>query len=91
MTARSIAYQLEAFSDLLHIADGFPMPVCHFKRAHGSRVYAGEADYGYCASKGETYYEFKGNMMINSEGVITQITAAAAHIIASWRETAQRL
>lgn len=31
-----LAHQLGAFSDLLHIADGFPLPICHFKRAHGS-------------------------------------------------------
>ncbi len=75
-----LATQLGAFSDFLHLADGFPMPVCHFKRANASQVFEGEADYGYCASKEEIYYGFKGNVMINSEGVITQITATAANI-----------
>ncbi len=75
-----LATQLGAFSDSLHLADGFPMPVCHFKRANSSRVFEGEADYGYCASKEEIYYGFKGNVMINSEGVITQITATAVNI-----------
>ncbi len=64
-----LAQQLGAFSDLLNMADGFPIPICHFKRANGSRIYAGEAEYGYCASKGEIYYGFKGNVMINSEGI----------------------
>jgi len=75
-----LAHQLGAFSDILHMADGFPMSVCHFKRANGSRIYEGEADYGYCASKEEIYYGFKGNVMINSEGVIAHITATAANI-----------
>lgn len=50
---KELAKQLGAFSDPLHLADGFPMPVCHFKRAGFSHIFAGEADYGYCASKGE--------------------------------------
>jgi len=75
-----LAKQLGAFSDLLHLSDGFPMPVAHFKRAYFSRIFAGEAAYGYCASKGEKYYGFKGNVLINSEGVITEITTTAANI-----------
>lgn len=77
---KELAKQLGAFSDALHVSDGFPMPICHFKRAYFSCIFAGEADYGYCASKGETYYGFKGNVLINSEGVITEITATSANI-----------
>lgn len=77
---KELAKQLGAFSDLLHLSDGFPMPVCHFKRAYFSRIFSDEADYGYCASKGEIYYGFKGNVLINSEGVITEVTATAANI-----------
>lgn len=77
---KELAKQLGAFSDTLHLADGFPMPVCHFKRAYFSSIFAGESAYGYCASKGEIYYGFKGNVLINSEGVITEITTTAANI-----------
>lgn len=77
---QELAKQMGAFSDQLHMADGFPMPVVHFKRAHGSRIFSNEAAYGYCASKGEIYYGFKGNVLINSEGVITESTATAANI-----------
>lgn len=31
------------------------------------------ASYGYCASKSETYYVFKGNLVISSEDMITDI------------------
>lgn len=50
---KRLAKQLGAFSDPLHLADGFPMPVCHFKRAYFSRIFRGEAAYSYCASKDE--------------------------------------
>lgn len=72
--------QTGALTDRLHMADGFPMPVCHFKRAGFSRIFKGAAAYGYCASKSETYYGFKGNLVISSEGVITGITVAPANI-----------
>lgn len=75
-----LATQLGAFADTLHMADGFPIPVCHFKRAYFSKLFSGEAAYGYCASKEEKYYGFKGNLVINSEGIITAVTATAANI-----------
>jgi IS5 family transposase len=77
---KALAKQLGAFTDSLHLSDGFPISVCHFKRAYFSQIFAGEAAYGYCASKREVYYGFKGNVLINSEGVITEITVTAANI-----------
>jgi hypothetical protein len=50
---RALAEQMGSFTDSLHISDGFPVPVCHFRRANFSQVFSGEATYGYCASKGE--------------------------------------
>jgi len=77
---QQIVVQLYATEDKLHIADGFPVPVCHFKRASFSKTFKGSASYGFCASKGETYYGFKGNVMISSEGIITDITLSAANV-----------
>ena len=37
---------------------GFPMPLCHYQRAKGCRLFIGEANFGYCASKDEKYYGF---------------------------------
>lgn len=76
----ALAGKTGAFADSLHIADGFPVPVCHVRRANFSQVFAGDATYGYCASKGETYYGFKSNLLINSEGIITGITLSQAHV-----------
>lgn len=77
---KALAGRMGAFTDLLHISDGFPVPVCHFRRANFSQVFSTEATYGYCASKGETYYGFKGNLLINSDGIITGITLSQAHV-----------
>ena len=74
-----LAQELGGTTDTLHLADGFPMPICQFKRAHFSRIFKGEASFGYCASKEELYYGFKGNVAISSSGIITGITAAPAH------------
>ncbi len=53
---QELSEMLGGFSDELHMADGFPIPICKFKRAGWSRSFRGEASYGYCASKAETYY-----------------------------------
>lgn len=71
---------LQATIDPIHFSDGFPIPVCHFKRAYFSQLFKGEATYGHCASKDETYYGFKGNLVISSSGIITGITVTQAHI-----------
>lgn len=77
---KNVAKQLNAENDSLHMADGFPLPVCKFKRAYFSRIFKCIASYGYCASKAETYYGFKGNVAINSVGVISNITFTPANI-----------
>jgi len=77
---KKFAERLGAFSDTLHLADGFPLPICKFKRAYFSSIFKGEATYGYCASKDEKYYGFKGNLLINSAGVITYVTITPANV-----------
>ena len=56
------------------------MPVCKFARANFCQVFKGDAAYGYCATKKEYYYGFHGHIVINSTGVITGGTFAAANI-----------
>jgi len=77
---KALATELGAFKDSLHMADEFPLPLCHFKRAYFSRLFQSDAAYGYCASKEERYYGFKGNLLIDSQGVITGITVTPANI-----------
>ena len=43
----ALAKSSGALSDRLHMADGLPIPVCHFKRAGFSSIFRGYAAYGY--------------------------------------------
>ena len=52
----------------------------HTGTSVNKRAFVGDATYGYCASKGETYYGFKGNLLINSDGVITGVTLTQANV-----------
>lgn len=80
MLQKMLAEALGAHHDQLHIIDGLPMPVCKFARAHFSHIFKGEAAYGYCATKKERYYGFRGHVVISSLGVITATTFTAANI-----------
>src|SRR5690606_38241859 len=53
---------------------------CKFARAYFSQIFKGQATYGYCATKKEHYYGFKGHLVISSIGVVTAATFTAAHI-----------
>jgi hypothetical protein len=61
-----------------YIVDGFPMTTAHFKRANKSNNFKGEARYGFCASKSETYYGFKGHLLIDDTGNIANFTLTEA-------------
>ena len=76
----SLATDLHALSDSLHIIDGLPIPVCKFARAHFSKNFKGDAAYGYCATKKEHFYGFRGHVVISSIGVVTAATFAKANI-----------
>lgn len=76
----NLAKQLGAFSDDIHLFDGFPMPVCHYKRSSKTKLFKSEADYGYCAAKDEKYYVFKGHLLVSMTGIPTTYTFASAEI-----------
>lgn len=80
MLQEKFAEALGAFADRLHIVDGLPIPVCKFARAFFSRIFKGTAAYGYCASKKERFYGFRGHVVISSLGVITTAGFTAANI-----------
>ena len=65
--------------DSVHIVDGFPIEVSHFKRAKNCRRFKGEASFGYCASKEETYYGFKGHLLVSLDGEISGFTLTQAN------------
>lgn len=75
-----LAATLGSLTDTLHLIDGMPMPVCKFARAYFSKVFKGQAAYGYCATKKEHYYGFRGVIVMSSIGVVTSGTFTAANI-----------
>lgn len=75
-----LSQNMGAWADPIHLVDGFPLPICHFKRARGCQLFREEAAYGYCASKEETYYGLRGNLVLSFNGTITGITLTAANV-----------
>jgi Transposase DDE domain len=84
MLQHHIAAQLGAYEDNVHLVDGIPIPLCQFARAPQCRSFRGEANYGYCAAKQQTYYGFHGHLLMTTTGVITGFSLTAAN--ASERE-----
>lgn len=76
---QALARELGAFADPVHVIDGFPIPVCHVARAYFSKLFRGQVAYGYCATKKETYYGFKGHLLVSLPGVITGLTLTPAN------------
>lgn len=76
---QKLAWELGAYEDLVHMIDGFPVPICRFARAKRCRLFPGVADYGHCASKKETYKGFHGHVMIDYSGTITGLVFTAAN------------
>lgn len=71
---------LFAPKDNVHITDGVPMPICHLARASRSKLFRGEATFGFCAAKDEHYYGFKGHVIIDLNQQIVGFTLAPANI-----------
>ena len=75
-----IAKSLLPDSRELSIIDGFPMPICNFRRAKGLKIFRDTASYGYCAAKDVHYYGFRGHLLIDKSGVILGVTVVPANI-----------
>lgn len=77
---KGIAQKLLPFGSELSIIDGYPIPVCGFRRAHFSKLFKGNAEFGYCAAKDLRYFGFKGHLLIDQSGVILDCAIAGANI-----------
>ena len=73
---------MDATRDLVHIIDGFPVSICHYRRSGRCKIYRDveSATYGYCASKKEKYNGFKGTIVMSKSGVITGYTLTKPNI-----------
>jgi hypothetical protein len=83
--AKQMLYQrvvstLGVSNQRLFLIDGFPMPVCAFGRAPQARSFVGQASIGYCATKKQYYYGFKGQIVCTASGVIVGVTVAPANL-----------
>ena len=56
------------------------MPICKFARAPQCGLFPELANYGYCASQKETYYGFKGLLVITAKGHLRSFYITAANI-----------
>lgn len=77
---QELVTRLDARESNLFLTDGFPVPVCKFARAHFSRQFKGEAAFGYCAAKKETYFGFKGMLLSNAMGVVIDVGLVPANV-----------
>lgn len=68
-------------------------PNCGFRRAHFSKLFKGEATYGYCAAKAMTYYGLKGHLLIDLSGIygIEQFIAITGKWSASLSECVKQI
>mgnify|MGYP003394915512 CR=1 FL=1 len=62
-----------------YIADGVPVPICHYARASRCKSFKGDAAFGYCAAKDQKYYGFKGLAVITETGRIAAFVLTAAN------------
>ena len=51
-----ISLYIQSYSNNIRVIDSMPIPVCEFGRAHFSKCFKGEASYGVCPSKKQTYF-----------------------------------
>jgi hypothetical protein len=75
-----LSLELGAYDDNIHMVDGFPVPLCLFKRANRCCSFEDSAEYGYCATKDETFYGFRGHLIVDFNGTIANMTVTAANL-----------
>ena len=63
----------------LYLMDGFPMPVCGFKRAPQARVFQGSASFGCSATQLGTFYGFRGHLLISAQGAVLGLAVTPAN------------
>ena len=71
---------MQLYSNNIRVIDSMPIPVCEFGRAHFSKCFKGEASYGICASKKETYFGFKFHALTTVDGFLTDYVITPAYI-----------
>ena len=71
---------MQLYSNNIRVIDSMPIPVCEFGRARFSKCFKGEASYGICASKKETYFGFKFHALTTVDGFLTDYVITSSNI-----------
>jgi|SRR5215211_1379291 len=66
--------------DSCWLADSVPVYACRFSRAKYSRLFRGQAAYGYDHAQKQTYYGFRLHTRVSREGVIRAFELAPANV-----------
>lgn len=69
----------ERFRDTIVVLDSFPMAICRFARARGSKLFKGIANYGKKLGN-QTFYGFRLHVKINSIDMIQSFDLTAANV-----------
>ena len=77
---KAVVQRILPFGSKLSIIDGFPIPVCGFRRAYFSKLFKANADFGYCAAKDLRYFGFKGHLLVDEKGLVLDCAVATANI-----------
>ena len=75
-----ISVFMQSDYDNIRVIDSMPIPVCEFGRAHFSKCFKGEASYGRCPSKKQTYFGFKFHALTTIDGFLTDYVITPANI-----------
>ena len=71
---------IQSYSNNIRVIDSMPIPVCEFGRAHFSKCFKGEASYGVCPSKKQTYFGFKFHALTTIDGFLTDYVITPANV-----------
>jgi hypothetical protein len=66
--------------DSCWLADSVPLYACKFSRARYSRLFQGQAAYGYDHAQRQTYYGFRLHARVSREGVVRAFALAPANV-----------
>ncbi len=75
-----ISLYIKSYSNNIRVIDSMPIPVCEFGRAHFSKCFKGEASYGVCPSKKQTYFGFKFHALTTIDGFLTDYVITPANV-----------
>lgn len=70
---------LDARQGQLFRIDGFPMPVCGFKKAPQARLFKSIASFGSSATKLGTFYGLRGHLLVNEQEIVLDLSVTAAN------------